>query len=57
MAAYCACCGAEITLKAEACVACGAPQHGMIPTDKQKVLRIPSRSVPQESERKKLLGS
>jgi hypothetical protein len=57
VAAYCACCGAEITLKAEACVACGAPQHGMIPTDKQKVLRIPSRSVPQESERKKLLGS
>jgi hypothetical protein len=29
MAAYCGCCGAEITLKAEACAACGAPQHGM----------------------------
>lgn len=30
MAAFCACCGAEITPKAEACPACGAPQHGMI---------------------------
>ena len=29
MAAFCACCGAEITLKAEACPVCGAPQHGM----------------------------
>jgi len=29
VAAFCACCGAEITLKTEACPACGAPQHGM----------------------------
>lgn len=29
MAAYCSCCGAEITLKAEACPVCGTPRHGM----------------------------
>ena len=29
MAAFCACCGAEITLKAEACPVCGTPLHGM----------------------------
>jgi hypothetical protein len=33
MAAFCACCGAEITSKAEACPICGAPQHGMLPSD------------------------
>ena len=31
MAAFCACCGAEIGPRAEACPACGAPQHGMMP--------------------------
>jgi len=29
VAAFCACCGAEITLKAEACPLCGNPLHGM----------------------------
>jgi hypothetical protein len=29
MAAFCGCCGAEITLKAEACPVCGMPRHGM----------------------------
>ena len=29
MAAFCACCGAEIILKVEACFVCGTPQHGM----------------------------
>jgi hypothetical protein len=33
MAAFCACCGAEITLKAEACPACGTPRHGMPQSD------------------------
>jgi rRNA maturation protein Nop10 len=33
MAAFCSCCGAEITLKAEACPVCGAPRHGMLPRD------------------------
>ena len=33
MAAFCACCGAEITLKAEACAVCGKPQHGMLQSD------------------------
>src|SRR5580698_8204998 len=31
VAAFCACCGAEITLKAGVCPLCGAPQHGMSP--------------------------
>ena len=33
MAAFCACCGAEITLKAEACPDCGTPRHGMLQPD------------------------
>ena len=33
MAAFCECCGAEITLKAEACPVCGSPQHGMLQRD------------------------
>ena len=30
VAAFRACCGAEITRKAEACPVCGTPQHGML---------------------------
>jgi hypothetical protein len=34
MAAFCGCCGAEITSKkSESCPACGAPTHGMLLTD------------------------
>jgi hypothetical protein len=33
MAAFCPCCGAEITLKAGSCRACGKPQHGMLQPD------------------------
>jgi len=33
MAAFCECCGAKITLKPEACPACGAPRHGMLQPD------------------------
>jgi hypothetical protein len=33
VAAFCVCCGAKITLKAEACPACGSPRHGMSQTD------------------------
>lgn len=29
MAAFCTCCGAVITTKAERCLMCGAPRHGM----------------------------
>jgi hypothetical protein len=32
MAAFCGCCGAEITDRAEACPVCGMPRHGMIPS-------------------------
>jgi hypothetical protein len=31
MAAFCGCCGAEISDWAEACPVCGTPRHGMIP--------------------------
>ncbi|HEX3940595.1 MAG TPA: hypothetical protein VHX11_03840 [Acidobacteriaceae bacterium] len=34
MPAYCSCCGAEITLKAEACTVCGTPRHGMMPAER-----------------------
>lgn len=31
MAAFCGCCGAEITLKtSESCPLCGAPTHGLL---------------------------
>jgi hypothetical protein len=44
MAAYCACCGAEITLKAEKCTVCGTPRHGMLPA------RKPALVCPPEEE-------
>jgi hypothetical protein len=31
MAAFCTCCGAEITRRTEACPVCGNPRHGMLP--------------------------
>jgi predicted amidophosphoribosyltransferase len=40
MAAFCACCGAEITLKAEACPKCGTPQHGMLPPELLSTLEV-----------------
>ena len=30
MAAFCGCCGAEITAKEEVCTVCGTPRHGMM---------------------------
>jgi hypothetical protein len=41
MAAYCACCGAEITLKAEKCSVCGTPRHGMMPAVKARLVCPP----------------
>ena len=40
MAAFCTCCGAEIGPKAEACAACGAPQHGMLRASSRKDSQI-----------------
>jgi hypothetical protein len=34
MAAFCGCCGAEITGKTEACPVCGTPRHGMMRADR-----------------------
>ena len=50
MAAYCACCGAEITLKAERCAVCGTPRHGMIPTSKPVLSRSAEEVSPQRSK-------
>ena len=43
MAAYCLCCGAEISLKAEACSVCGTPRHGMTRPDPASDGRQPSQ--------------
>ncbi len=40
MAAFCTCCGAEITLKAEACPVCGTPRHRMLRSDRPLTLDI-----------------
>ena len=40
MAAFCTCCGAEITLKAEACPVCGTPLHGMLQSDRPLTLDV-----------------
>jgi predicted amidophosphoribosyltransferase len=42
MAAFCTCCGAEITLKAEACPLCGTPRHGSLPSDKSLIPGAPT---------------
>jgi hypothetical protein len=34
MAAFCGCCGAEITDRAESCAVCGTPRHGMVRHDR-----------------------
>ena len=54
MAAFCECCGAVITLKAEACPVCGAPQHGMLQGDLRLVDVDADRS--QEDAERKLGG-
>lgn len=40
MAAFCTCCGAEITLKAEACPVCGTPRHGMRQSNQSLILGV-----------------
>ena len=50
MAAFCACCGAEITLKAEPCPFCGALQHGMAEPDLLLTLDV-DRDPSQEDVR------
>ena len=47
MAAFCTCCGAEITLKAEACPVCGTPRHGMRLSDPSSGIGVPT-DVSQE---------
>jgi hypothetical protein len=54
VAAFCECCGAEITLRAEACPACGSPQHGMLQPDLPLPFDVdvdPSQEDPGENPR------
>ena len=53
MAAFCECCGAQITLKIEACPACGAPQHGMLLGDLPLPLEVDTE-LDQEDDRQQL---
>jgi len=50
MAAFCACCGAEITLKAEACPVCGTPRHGMFVPDLSPSLKISTNRSEEEAK-------
>jgi len=50
MAAFCACCGAAITLRAEACPACGTPQHGMLLPDPQPPLNVGTGTFDKTAE-------
>lgn len=50
MAAFCACCGAEITPKAGACSVCGTPRHGMMPRDMQPEVDLETNPAQAESE-------
>jgi hypothetical protein len=49
MAAYCGCCGAEITQKAEACPVCGTPRHGMVRRDEPLAADAPSSAPAAKS--------
>jgi predicted amidophosphoribosyltransferase len=50
VAAFCACCGAEITLKTEACPLCGAPQHGMLQPDLLPTFAVITEPSQDEAE-------
>jgi RNA polymerase subunit RPABC4/transcription elongation factor Spt4 len=56
MAAFCACCGAEITLKAEACPVCGTPQHGMLQPGLVPALDVGVDSSEDDAETGRKLG-
>jgi hypothetical protein len=46
MAAFCGCCGAEITGKDEACLVCGTPRHGMGRPDALSPLDLAAEAAP-----------
>jgi hypothetical protein len=50
MAAFCECCGAQITLKPQACPVCGTPRHGMSPPDLPHTLD--AETDPQETAKR-----
>jgi hypothetical protein len=50
MAAFCGCCGAEITGKVEACPVCGMPRHGMVRTDREPGPGAGDGPFPEEAE-------
>ena len=50
MAAFCACCGAEITGREEACPVCHTPRHGMLPADGLMPLDLGDELIREEPE-------
>lgn len=56
MAAFCGCCGAEITGKSEACRVCGTPRHGMLRADGRTALDLGGAAGEQEARGGELLG-
>ena len=58
MAAFCGCCGAEITLKAEKCAVCGMPRHGMLRADRVSAMQMaPSSLEPKVASAAEPLGT
>jgi RNA polymerase subunit RPABC4/transcription elongation factor Spt4 len=57
MAAFCACCGAKIILKAEACPVCGAPQHGMAQPDLLLALDVDTDTISLGSLQERFRGA
>jgi hypothetical protein len=56
MAAFCGCCGAEITAKDAACRVCGTPRHGMLRADGLTPLDIGDEFVADEGRGGEGLG-
>jgi len=50
MAAFCACCGAEITGREERCPVCRTPRHGMLPADGLIPLDLGDERAEDEAE-------
>jgi hypothetical protein len=48
MAAFCGCCGAEIAGKAEACLVCGTPRHGMMRADRVPAPDFGTSAAPEK---------
>jgi hypothetical protein len=57
MAAFCGCCGAEITDRAEVCAVCGTPRHGMVRHDRLPGLDLGDPGAEQRPDGESVLDS